>query len=142
MPSPAETARPPRRPDAPAGGGDNVALIALIAFVFGVFLNGYIVFSVLGDNSSASPPANDAPQIVPAAATASPTPTETPLPDRKDCEEIRGTAYHSPSEREFFQANCINQPEATPTLDPDAPPLDGGTSTAPEDADSTATPEP
>jgi peptidoglycan/LPS O-acetylase OafA/YrhL len=29
------------------------------------------------------------------------------LPDRSDCEEMRGTAYRSYSEREFFLANCI-----------------------------------
>jgi peptidoglycan/LPS O-acetylase OafA/YrhL len=32
---------------------------------------------------------------------------EQALADRRDCEEMRGTAYRSYSEREFFLANCI-----------------------------------
>jgi peptidoglycan/LPS O-acetylase OafA/YrhL len=34
---------------------------------------------------------------------------QLPLPDRSDCEEMRGTAYRSFSEREFFLANCIRR---------------------------------
>jgi hypothetical protein len=63
------------------------------------------------------------------------------LPDRTTCAEIAGTEYRSGAEREFYLNNCINQnePTATPTQNPDAPPLDGGT---PVNADVTATPEP
>ena len=39
---------------------------------------------------------------LPAAARA----TETPLPDRTNCDEIRGTQYRSVTEREFFLENC------------------------------------
>jgi hypothetical protein len=128
--------------NAPSGSGDNVALIALVAFVFGVLLNGYIALSVLDDGtSSAASPSQEAPIIVPAAATTVPTATPTPLPDRTDCDEIRGTDYHSPTEREFFLENCINQAEPSPTLDPtQLPALDGGTST--EAIEGTPTPEP
>ncbi|HEU0072958.1 MAG TPA: hypothetical protein VFS30_03035 [Dehalococcoidia bacterium] len=119
-----------------------MALIALVAFVFGVLLNGYIALSVLDDGTSnAAPSSEEAPLIVPAAATAVPTATPTPLPDRTDCDEIRGTDYHSASEREFFLENCINQPEPSPTIDPtQLPALDGGTST--EAIEDTPTPEP
>jgi hypothetical protein len=34
---------------------------------------------------------------------------QLPLPDRNDCEEMRGTAYRSYAEREFFLANCIRR---------------------------------
>lgn len=133
---------PTYRQDASSGAGGNVALIALVAFVLGILLNGYIALSVLdsGDDSSAAP-SQEVPLIVPVAATTEPTPTQTPLPDRTDCDAIRGTQYHSLSEREFFLANCINLPEPTPTLDPtQLPPLDGGTST--EAMEDTPTPTP
>lgn len=143
LPPTAEPIRHPRREDTPTGYGDNVALIAVIAFVFGVFLNGYIALSVLNDSSgSGSPAANDAPEIVPAAATAVATATATPLPDRTSCAEIAGTEYRSGAEREFYLTNCINQPEVTPTENPDAPALDGGSNTDSVDPDSTPTPEP
>ena len=119
---------------------DGVAFVAVVAFIVGVFLNGYIAYSLLDDGGDAtsgtSAPSNEAPIIVP-AATVVPTATPTVLPDRTTCEEIAGTEYRSVTEREFFLANCINQPEPTPTTDPDdLPPLDGGQSTEP-----TPTPE-
>jgi hypothetical protein len=143
MPPSAESARPPRRRSEPASTTDGVAIIAVIAFVFGVFLNGYIALSILGnDGSTSSPSANDAPQIVPAAPTATATATQTPLPDRTDCDEIRGTDYRSGAEREYFLSNCLNLAEETPTPDPDAPALDGGTSAGGQDENATPTPEP
>ena len=47
-----------------------------------------------------------------ASPTPSPTPTSTPHLDRQACDEIRGTDYRSPSEREWFLINCV-APEAT-----------------------------
>lgn len=139
MPPPAE---PMHQRNAPSGAGDNVALIALVAFVFGVLLNGYIALSVLDNgSSSAAPSSEEAPIVVPAAATTVPTATPTPLPDRTDCDEIRGTDYRSATELAFFLENCINQPEPSPTIDPtQLPALDGGTST--EAIEETPTPEP
>jgi hypothetical protein len=128
----------------PRSTGDNVALIAVIAFVFGVLLNGYIALSVLndGESSAATSSENENPIIVPSNPTAVPTPTETPLPDRSDCEEIRGTDYRSPTEREFFLANCLNV-EPSPTVDPtELPALDGGTNTEAIEDEETPTPEP
>jgi hypothetical protein len=124
-----------------------VAAIAMVAFVFGVLLNGYIALSVLDSDSSAATSGSDDPIIVPSNPTAEPTATTTPLPDRTDCEEIRGTDYHSAAEREFFLANCTGQAEPSPTIDPtQLPPLDGGTSTDAveedeEGGDETPTPE-
>jgi hypothetical protein len=130
--------RNPRR-----GAGDSVALIAGVAFVLGVLLNGYIALSILDDGqTSSAATADENPIIVPANPTAEPTATGTPLPDRTDCEEIRGTDYRSPAERQFFLDNCL-EVEPTPTVNPtELPALDGGTNTeAIEDAE-TPTPEP
>ena len=143
MPPPYESASAPRHREAPSGPSNSVAVVALVAFIFGVFLNGYIALSILDDDdAAASSSGDDAPIIVPAAPTAIATDTPTPLPDRTDCDEIRGTDYRSGSEREFFLANCINQVTDTPTPDPDAPALDGGTSSEEADEDATPTPEP
>jgi hypothetical protein len=142
MPPPAE---PTYQADAPPRSGDNVALIALIAFVFGVLLNGYIAVTVLGsgDSGGDTTPSNEAPIIVPSNPTVEPTATETPLPDRTTCEEIRGTEYRSVTERDFFRENCINQVEPSPTIDPtELPPLDGGTNTEATDETPTPTAEP
>lgn len=55
----------------------------------------------------------------PATATAAPTLTSAPeatataLPDRFDCEEVRGNDYRSAAEREWFLASCV-----TPTPPP------------------------
>jgi len=49
------------------------------------------------------------------ATTAASTPTPTPVPaaNREDCDEIQGTAYESPEEREWYLANCLNGQTAT-----------------------------
>ena len=138
MPPPAESVQ---RGES-RGRSDGVAVIAIVAFVFGVLLNGYIALSILDDgSSSAASSEEESPIIVPANPTAEPTATHTPLPDRTDCDEIRGTDYRSPAEREFFLANCVNQPEPSPTIDPtELPPLDGGTNTEAVDEE-TPTPD-
>lgn len=134
------TTDPARHQGRRSGSGDSVAIIALVAFVFGVLLNGYIALSILDDGESSAATGNEEPIIVPAAPTTEPTATPTPLPDRTDCEEIRGTDYRSGAEREFFLANCVNLPEPSPTIDPtQLPPLDGGSNT---EAIEEATPEP
>ena len=48
---------------------------------------------------------------VPTATRLPPTeaPAPTKLPDRNDCDAIRGTDYRSPTEREWFLANCVPQ---------------------------------
>jgi hypothetical protein len=61
---------------------------------------------------------------LPPTATPFPTPTtpaEKPSPtgpsDRHDCDEIRGTAYRSESEREWFLINCEVTSVANPLID-------------------------
>lgn len=136
-------AEPANYETARSGAGNGVAVVALVAFVFGVILNGYIAFSILDDGESSASSPDESPIIVPADPTTEPTATLTPQPDRSDCEEIRGTDYRSATERTFFLENCINQPEPSPTIDPtQLPPLDGGTSTEATEDDATPTPEP
>lgn len=51
----------------------------------------------------------------PVTATAERKATPTPRPaDRTDCDAIRGTAYRSTSERDWFLANCEESPGAPP----------------------------
>jgi hypothetical protein len=53
---------------------------------------------VLMPSETATPPA--APSLPPAS----------PLPDRTTCEEIKGTDYHSQTEREWYLAHCVPTP--------------------------------
>ena len=73
------------------------------AFVLGVLLHACVAMAILD--------AGDGREATPAQPSASATPEATPapdvLPDRTDCEEIRGTEYRSLTERDFFRANCI-----------------------------------
>jgi lipoprotein-anchoring transpeptidase ErfK/SrfK len=55
-------------------------------------------------------------------ASATPAPTQTPLPDRTDCNEVRGTQYRSGSEREWYLANCLPTPTPTPAVPAPNPP--------------------
>ena len=56
----------------------------------------------------------DPPTVDPTAAP-EPTPVSA-AGDRTSCDEIRGTAYRSPAERDFFLANCIARVAAPTTL--------------------------
>lgn len=128
-----ELSRSSRRDEQAGPRGNSVALVAGMAFVFGVMLHGCVALSLLDEDEGGAAIADDAPVVAPAVPTAEPSPTPSPLPDRTDCEEIRGTDYRSGSEREFFLANCIEQATPTPVeADEESPPLDGGTSTDPE----------
>jgi hypothetical protein len=111
---------PPRQPRAvrgESGGEVSLKAIAIVAFVFGVFLHGCVALSLLEDDGTSA--ADLAPEIVvtatpPPAATA----TATVLPDRTTCDEIRGTEYRSDAERDFFRKNCITGaiPAGTPSV--------------------------
>jgi len=64
------------------------------------------------------------PTELPATATAQPPATPpTPLPDRTDCAEIKGTDYHSSTEREWYLANCVPTPVAPEAQAPSPSPL-------------------
>ena len=47
-------------------------------------------------------------------------PVPTKLPDRNDCDAMRGTDYRSPTEREWFLANCVT-PEPVQVRPPVGP---------------------
>ncbi len=82
----------------------DIRLLALVGFVVGIMFHACVVVAVLEDDSPAAVPALIPVATVPAATV---TPALTVLPDRTDCEEIRGTQYRSASERQFFLENCI-----------------------------------
>ena len=75
--------------------------------------------TVVSDVLAASTPTRIPPTKPPAA---------TKLPDRNDCDAMRGTDYRSPAERDWFLANCVTQvPEpvqvaAAPIEPAEAPP--------------------
>jgi hypothetical protein len=100
-----------------SGGEVSLKAIAIVAFVFGVFLHGCVALSLLEDDgTSAAVLARElgGPATPPPAATA----TATVLPDRTTCDEIRGTEYRSDAERDFFRKNCITGaiPAGTPSV--------------------------
>jgi len=81
------------------------------------------------------------PTELPATATAQPlavatSAPPTPLPDRTNCAEIKGTEYRSAAEREWYLANCMPTPAPTgqppaslppaPLAPPPAPASAGG----------------
>jgi hypothetical protein len=51
---------------------------------------------------------------LPATATAPATATPTRLPDRANCDEVRGTRYRSPAERFWYLVNCVVPRDAPP----------------------------
>lgn len=66
------------------------------------------------------PPAPTTAQLPTDSPTVDPAATPEPTPagatgDRASCDEIRGTAYRSPAERDFFLANCTARVAAPPT---------------------------
>ncbi len=70
-----------------------------------------------GPTDTPAPPeaTNTEPPAEPTATPVPPEPTDTPIPpltNRRDCEAIRGTAYLSPGERDWFLSNCLT-PTAT-----------------------------
>jgi hypothetical protein len=100
---------PPRQPRAvrgQSGGEVSLKTIAIVAFVFGVFLHGCVAWSFLEDDGL--PTEAEIPTVVVTSTAAHQgTTTPTPLPDRTSCDEIRGTEYRSDAERDFFRKNCI-----------------------------------
>jgi hypothetical protein len=49
------------------------------------------------------------------ATTVAAAPTQPPLTNRADCDSIRGTAYLSEEEHQWFISNCLGGPTAQPT---------------------------
>ena len=98
--------RPSRALDA------SLMVIGIAAFIFGVAMHFWVATSILEDDGEAEQADTIAATATPASADVTMTPTvgpratETPLPDRTNCDEIRGTQYRSVTEREFFLENC------------------------------------
>lgn len=90
----------------------SLMVIGIAAFIFGVAMHFWVATSILEDDGEAEQADTIAATATPDAGeatitpTTGPRPTETPLPDRTSCDEIRGTQYRSVAEREFFLANC------------------------------------
>ena len=129
-PPPFEPPQRPREPDdfETEPPRTNLAMVALIAFAFGVFLHGCVALSIL-DNASSSGnggSSSDRPTVEP-AVTVGVEATPTRLPDRQTCAEIQGTDYRSTAERDFYRANCLAT--ATPQPSPSATPRATATAT-------------
>jgi hypothetical protein len=80
------------------------------------------VINLPGATSVQLPPTETRP---PAQPTSTPRPTKAAI--RTDCDEIRGTAYRSDEEREWFVDNCdvtsVDPPDSSePTQPPNQPP--------------------
>jgi hypothetical protein len=101
------------RPSSRAGQV-SLLVIGVAAFVFGVAMHFWVATSILEDDGEAESTNNVAATATPEAdeltvtPTVGPRATETPLPDRTSCDEIRGTQYRSVTEREFFLENCTS----------------------------------
>ena len=94
-------------------GDASLLVIGIAAFVFGVAMHFWVATSILEDDGEAEQSNTIAATATPedgltVTPTAGPRATETPLPDRTNCDEIRGTQYRSVSEREFFLENCTS----------------------------------
>jgi hypothetical protein len=120
-PPPFEPPQRPGDPDEfdPEPPRTNLAMVALIAFAFGVFLHGCVALSILDNaSSSGNGSSSDRPTAEPAVTVAAEA-TPTRLPDRTTCAEIQGTDYRSTAERDFYRTNCIAtatpQPSPSPT---------------------------
>ncbi len=100
-----------RRSRRPSRAGEmSLLVIGVAAFIFGVAMHFWVATTVLESDgeaesnnvaATATPEANEEP-----TPTVGPQATATPLPDRTNCDEIRGTQYRSVAEREFFLENC------------------------------------
>ncbi len=99
----------------------NATQLAITVFAVLVLSGAAVAVFVLGDSDKApsaalvvtttSVPVSPEPApTIAATATATPPEAAAPLPDRKSCDEIRGTPYRSDSERDFFQETCVTQP--------------------------------
>src|SRR3972149_2236189 len=87
-------------------GRKDLRTTAAFALGVGVLLPAGVAFAVLGGG----PSGGEGQVQAPAAPVATATPAR--LPDRRNCAEMRDTAYRSPGELEGFRADCI--PPAPP----------------------------
>jgi hypothetical protein len=128
-----------------------VVVIVVIATSGGGTDTGAAATTPTAARQADAPPTQAPTQSVAPTATSVP-PTETPppppppeptaLPDRTNCDEIRGTQYRSGAEEEFYRANCQSVAPAGPTTRPSTgvppppppPAASGGSSNAEAEA--------
>ncbi len=82
--------------------------------------------------ATAAPTAAPAQEPATQAPAAPQAPVTQPLPDRTDCNQIRGTEYLSAAEKAWFEANCL-APTAAPKTPGPAPTTATGGAPAPVD---------
>ncbi len=129
VPTSEPSALPPRPRRRQQMNGASLLVIGVVAFVFGVALHVYVVKSVLNSGGNDTGPTGTQQQqivvstetVQPSVAAATVTPTTAAEGDRTNCEAIRGTAYRSENERQFFLANCLTQTPPTPVPTTPAP---------------------
>ena len=81
--------------------------VAIVAFLAGVFLHACVLAALL-DSGDAGPKRSAGPiEVRPGTSPTQVVASVTPLADRRNCAEIRGTDYRSESERQWFIANCL-----------------------------------
>jgi hypothetical protein len=84
----------------------NVATVAAIAFLAGLVLWIGGACLVLGADSGSGSDGTSGSGPVTVSTPRNATPVPTALPDRTDCNAIRGTDYRSEAERQWFRQNC------------------------------------
>lgn len=100
-----------------------IPVLLLLAFI-GAALFGYLrVSGEAGEDATAplevtsnlavATPVPEGTSRAAVSVTAAATPQATPAADRASCAEIRGTAYRSAAEQQFYLSNC--QPTPVPT---------------------------
>jgi len=94
-----------------------ICLMATVAVLSSIFFGMACSGDSEGSDSSAPTPRLVSQAEAPTPEGASTTlHAPTSLPDRATCDEIRGTAYRSHSERQWFLENCITTPAAVPLV--------------------------
>src|SRR4051795_12779052 len=66
--------------------------------------------------------------------------TDDPLPDRTDCDAIRGTDFRSDTEQVWFEANCPDSNDTSQSTPPASPPVDTSSSTSSQPPNAAPTP--
>lgn len=103
------------------GGGPRAALIIGIPIVAFFVTIAFTLAKNENDGSRAEvPPTVDvvvqrsAPSPTPVPSSPTSAPAATPAPDRTNCSEIRGTAYRSDVEANYYRTNCVTAASAAP----------------------------
>lgn len=100
----------------PGGTPKGPMLIGIPLAAFFIAVGLVMAFNNGNNDDQATPVATVAVQVAQSQPIATPTTAApTPLPDRTNCDAIRGTDYRSETERQWFQQNCNSQTVTTST---------------------------